>query len=116
MPIVGFSGGVRGARLACLAAVAVLAALAFAGASGAASTTRAKGIDVSNWNGTINWTKVAHAGYRFAIGKATEATTFDDSTYLANRYGSESAGLVFGAYHFARPSGTSLAAVTASAV
>jgi GH25 family lysozyme M1 (1,4-beta-N-acetylmuramidase) len=115
--IVGSSGRVRCARLACLAAVAALAALAFSGASGvAASATRAKGIDVSNWNGTINWTKIAHAGYRFAIGKATEATTFDDSTYLANRDGSESAGLVFGAYHFARPSGTSFAAVTASAI
>ena len=117
MSIVGSSGGVRCTRLACVAAVAVLAALGFAGASGAAeSATRAKGIDVSNWNGTINWTKVAHAGYRFAIAKATEATTFDDSTYVANRYGSEAAGLIFGAYHFARPSGTSIAAVTASAV
>jgi GH25 family lysozyme M1 (1,4-beta-N-acetylmuramidase) len=116
MAIVGFSR-VRRARVACLVAVAVLAAFVFASASGAAtSSTHAKGIDVSNWNGTINWTKVAHAGYRFAIGKATEGTTFDDGTYLANRYGSESAGLVFGAYHFARPSGASLAAVTASAV
>jgi GH25 family lysozyme M1 (1,4-beta-N-acetylmuramidase) len=117
MPIVGSSGGVRCTRFACLAAVAAFAALAFAGASGfAASASRAKGIDVSNWNGTINWKKVADAGYRFAIGKATEATTFDDSTYAANRYGSEAAGLVFGAYHFARPSGSNLAAVTASAV
>ena len=66
--------------------------------------------------GRSTGTKVAHAGYRFAIAKATEATTFDDSTYLANRYGSEAAGIVFGAYHFARPSGTSLAAVTASAI
>src|SRR4051812_49135319 len=110
MPIVGLSGGVRGARLACLAAVVVFTALAFAGASGAAASSvgRAKGIDVSNWNGTINWTKVAHAGYRFAIAKATEATNFHDATYAANRYGSESAGLAFGAYHFARPSGTGL--------
>jgi GH25 family lysozyme M1 (1,4-beta-N-acetylmuramidase) len=115
--IVGSFAVVRYARFACLLAVVVLAAGVFAGASGAAtSTTRAKGIDVSNWNGTINWTKVAHAGYRFAIGKATESTTFDDSTYLANRYGSEGAGLVFGAYHFARPAGTSIAAVTASAI
>ena len=38
-----------------------------------AAATHAKGVDVSNWNGTINWTKVAHAGYRFVIAKATEA-------------------------------------------
>lgn len=117
MLLVGFSPDVRYTRLACLLAVVLFAASAFAGSSGAATaSTRAKGIDVSNWNGTINWKKVAHAGYRFAIAKATESTTFDDSTYLANRYGSESAGLAFGAYHFARPSGTSIAAVTGSAV
>jgi GH25 family lysozyme M1 (1,4-beta-N-acetylmuramidase) len=116
MPIVGFLGVVGRARVACLVVVAVVATAVFAGASGAATTSHAKGIDVSNWNDTINWTKVAHAGYRFVIAKATEATTFDDSTYLANRNGSEAAGLVFGAYHFARPSGASLAAVTASAV
>src|SRR3954454_4562707 len=99
MVIVGFSAVVRYTRLACLAAVAILAAAIFAGASGAVSSTRAKGVDISNWNGTIHWTKVANAGYRFAIGKATEATTYKDSTYAANRYGSEAAGLLFRAYH-----------------
>jgi len=114
--IVGFFAGVRYTRHACFLAVVVLAASAIAGASGAAaSTTRAKGIDVSNWQGTINWTKVAKAGYKFAIAKATESTNYDDPTYLANRNGSKAAGLAFGAYHFAKPSGTSLAAVTASA-
>ncbi len=68
---------VRYARLACLAAVSSSRPCVFAGASGAAtSATHAKGIDVSNWNGSINWTKVAHAGYRFAIAKATEATNY----------------------------------------
>ena len=72
MPIVGFSGPVRHTRLACFFAMVILAAGVFAGASGAAtSSAHAKGVDVSNWNGTINWTKVAHAGYRFAIAKAT---------------------------------------------
>src|SRR5438445_2962135 len=116
MAIVGFSGVVRRARFACVSAVVVLAAFLFSAASGAVSTTRAKGIDVSNWQGAINWTKVAGAGYRFAIAKATEATTYQDATYAANRSGSEAAGLSFGAYHFARPSGSSLAGVTASAV
>ncbi|MGH3009829.1 MAG: glycoside hydrolase family 25 protein [Gaiellaceae bacterium] len=102
-------------RLPLLAAVAALfAALALTGASGAA-TGHAKGIDVSNWNGAIKWSKVAGAGYRFAFGKATEGTTFTDGTYSTNREGSEAAGLAFGAYHFARPTGGSVAAVTASA-
>ncbi|MDX6481047.1 MAG: lysozyme [Gaiellaceae bacterium] len=116
MAIVGSSGVARRARFACVSAVVVLAAALFSASSGAVSTTRAKGVDVSNWQGAINWTKVAGAGYRFAIAKATESTTYEDSTYLANRSGSEAAGLSFGAYHFARPYGSSLAAVTASAV
>src|SRR6185437_3367405 len=81
-----------------------------------AATTRAKGIDVSTWNGAIDWTKVAHAGYRFAFGKATEGTAYNDKTYTTNRNGSEAAGLVFGAYHFARPAGKNLAGATASAI
>jgi GH25 family lysozyme M1 (1,4-beta-N-acetylmuramidase) len=108
--------GARRGRPALLAGLVVaLTALLSVSASGAA-TTRAKGLDVSNWNGAINWTKVAHAGYRFAFAKATEGTAYDDQTYTRNRNGSEAAGLVFGAYHFARPGGKSLAGATASAI
>jgi GH25 family lysozyme M1 (1,4-beta-N-acetylmuramidase) len=110
-PIAAWPGRLR------LVAVLVfsLPALVLPGASSAASTW-AKGVDVSNWNGSINWTKVAAAGYGFAFGKATEGTTFIDSTYTTNRNGSEAAGLAFGAYHFARPSGGSIAAATASGI
>jgi GH25 family lysozyme M1 (1,4-beta-N-acetylmuramidase) len=108
-------GALRG-RLALLAGLVIaLAALLSASASDAA-TARATGIDVSNWNGSINWSRVAHAGYRFAFGKATEGTGYVDQTYTPNRNGSEAAGLVFGAYHFAKPAGATLAAATASAI
>jgi GH25 family lysozyme M1 (1,4-beta-N-acetylmuramidase) len=113
---VGSPKAVRRGRLRLLVVLAcALPTLLLAGASSAASTS-AKGIDVSNWNGTINWAKVAGAGYSFVFGKATEGTTFIDSTYTANRNGSEGAGLHFGAYHFARPKGGSTAAATASAI
>jgi GH25 family lysozyme M1 (1,4-beta-N-acetylmuramidase) len=116
MPLVGSVIGARHGRLAPLVVLVIaLTALLSASASDAA-TTRAKGLDVSKWNGTINWGKVAHAGYRFAFGKATEGTSYNDSTYTTNRNGSEGAGLYFGAYHFARPAGRSLAAATASAI
>jgi GH25 family lysozyme M1 (1,4-beta-N-acetylmuramidase) len=93
----------------------VLAALVAASTSSAA-TVRAKGLDVSNWNGAIAWSKVAAAGYTFAFGKATEGTSYTDATYTTNRNGSETAGLVFGAYHFARPAGGTTAGATASAI
>ncbi len=95
----------------------VLAFLALVSAStSSAATGRAHGLDVSNWNGAINWSKVAGAGYSFAFGKATEGTTFTDKTYTTNRNGSESAGLVFGAYHFARPGGKSMSAAVKGAI
>jgi GH25 family lysozyme M1 (1,4-beta-N-acetylmuramidase) len=111
--VLGSSKARRG-RLALVGAVALIS-LVLTGLSDAASN-RAKGIDVSNWNGSINWQKVAHAGYRFAFGKATEGTKFVDGTYATNRNGSENAGLAFGAYHFARPAGANDAAATASAI
>src|SRR5439155_2706079 len=70
MRIVGSLIGARRGRLGLLAVIALTALLTVSASD--AATTRAKGLDVSNWNGTISWTKVAHAGYRFAFGKATE--------------------------------------------
>ncbi len=64
------------------------------------------GVDVSNNNGTIDWSKVAadKQGIRFAYAKATEGTTFRDGHYAGNRAGCKTHGIAFGAYHFARPS------------
>jgi GH25 family lysozyme M1 (1,4-beta-N-acetylmuramidase) len=61
------------------------------------------GIDVSHWQGQIDWPKVAASGQRFVIAKATEGVNYIDPTYATNRAGAMAAGLVFGAYHFARP-------------
>ncbi len=62
-----------------------------------------RGIDVSKWQGTIDWPKVWGAGYRFAIAKATEGVGYTDPKWTTNRAGARAAGLVVGAYHFARP-------------
>ena len=67
----------------------------------------AQGIDVSHNQGTINWKKVAEAGYFFAFVKATEGGTpppiFIDSNFSRNMVNGRAAGLSMGAYHFARP-------------
>ncbi len=63
-----------------------------------------EGIDISHWQGTINWTLVAGAGKKFAIMKATESTNYTDPTYATNHAQAKAAGLWTGAYHFARPS------------
>jgi GH25 family lysozyme M1 (1,4-beta-N-acetylmuramidase) len=62
-----------------------------------------EGIDVSNWQGTIDWAKVRGAGKRFVIAKATEGVGFKDPSYERNKSGAMAQGIAFGAYHFARP-------------
>jgi lysozyme len=109
---VGVTIAARRGLIALLASLALAGALAFP----AGAATRAKGIDVSHWNGVIDWIRVAGSGYRFVFGKATEGFTLIDPTYSVNRAGTEGFGLRFGAYHFARPSGGSDAAATASAI
>ena len=66
--------------------------------------SRLEGIDVSHWQGTINWASVAGAGKAFAILKATESTTYVDDTYAANHSNARANGIRTGAYHFAQPS------------
>nr|WP_063817822.1 GH25 family lysozyme [Herbidospora sakaeratensis] len=61
------------------------------------------GIDVSHWQGNVNWPNVASAGARFAYMKATEGTYYLDDTFAANYAGAKANGLYAGAYHFARP-------------
>jgi GH25 family lysozyme M1 (1,4-beta-N-acetylmuramidase) len=92
----------------------VLALLALVLVSTAA--TYAKGVDVSNYQGSIDWLQVAGDGYSFAFAKASEGFTFTDVTYALNRTGAPGVGLRLGAYHFARPSGTSDATITTSAI
>ncbi|HEX9236183.1 MAG TPA: glycoside hydrolase family 25 protein [Actinomycetota bacterium] len=80
----------------------------------ASAKVKTSGIDVSHWQGDIDWTAVAAAGAKFVFAKATEGQTFDDPNYSANRTGAEAAGLAFGAYHYARPdSGTDDAVIEA---
>jgi GH25 family lysozyme M1 (1,4-beta-N-acetylmuramidase) len=66
-------------------------------------TSGVQGIDVSHWQGSINWTSVKGAGIDFAYVKATEGTTYKDTGFNANYTNSYNAGLIRGAYHFARP-------------
>jgi GH25 family lysozyme M1 (1,4-beta-N-acetylmuramidase) len=62
------------------------------------------GIDVSNNNGSIDWGAVAGAGVQFAVAKITEGTYFRDGYFVEFWAGMKWAGLVRGAYHFAKPS------------
>src|SRR5699024_11279105 len=50
----------------------------------AAAPSGVAGIDVSNWQGNINWNAVAADGIEFAYIKATGGTGYTDSKFDAN--------------------------------
>ncbi|MBF8190077.1 hypothetical protein ITP53_30985 [Nonomuraea sp. K274] len=63
------------------------------------------GIDVSNWQGTVNWSGHAEAGVAFAFAKASEGADYTDEWFARNWNGMRESWIVCGAYHFARPKG-----------
>jgi GH25 family lysozyme M1 (1,4-beta-N-acetylmuramidase) len=68
------------------------------------------GLDVSSWQGNVNWTSVKANGATFAFVKATEGTGYTNPYFSQQYVGSYNMGLVRGAYHFALPDRTSGAA------
>lgn len=87
-----------------------LGAAAAAGAAGTAAYSLAagsdypiQGIDISHWQGAIDWVAVKAGGKTFAICKATEGTTYTDPTFATNWPAMKTAGLIRGAYHMGRP-------------
>jgi lysozyme len=59
-----------------------------------------RGIDVSKYQGDIDWQTVSSSGVRFAWIKATEGGDVVDSRFQANWEGARAAGVPRGAYHF----------------
>jgi lysozyme len=71
-----------------------------------ATSSHLEGIDVSRWQGTIDYSRVWSAGFRFVIAKATEGRLYADDAYARNRAAAQAAGLAFTAYHHAHPDPT----------
>lgn len=62
-----------------------------------------KGIDISHWNGCIDFEKVKASGIEFAIIKAggSDKGFYTDSKFIENYNKAMAAGLSVGAYYFA---------------
>ncbi|GAA0958841.1 glycoside hydrolase family 25 protein [Virgisporangium aurantiacum] len=98
-------------RIGTALAAVVLAAVGYAGvtmwkAPPADAAAQVEGLDVSshqNERGTISWTQVRGAGQSFVYLKATEGVSYTNPYYAGNNSGARTAGLLRGAYHFARP-------------
>lgn len=67
-------------------------------------STTLPGIDVSYYQGTINWSQVKASGVKFAVIRVSDGTTFLDPKFSTNWTNAKAAGVVVGAYQFFRPS------------
>ena len=69
-------------------------------AFGAQAQVRTRGIDVSKFQGTVNWAKVAKdSTIKFVYIRATEGTSIQDAYYKTNLKAAKKAGLLVGSYH-----------------
>ena len=63
-----------------------------------------KGVDISSYNGSVDFKKLHAAGYGFVIAKCTEGADWKDATFTKERVDAiRAAGMRVGAYHFLRP-------------
>jgi len=65
--------------------------------------TRVPGIDVSRWQGEIDWHSVAEVGNRFAVIRATVGNQYTDPRFAVNWSSARDAGLLVSAYHVLKP-------------
>jgi GH25 family lysozyme M1 (1,4-beta-N-acetylmuramidase) len=89
------------AGLAC--AGLALGAFAASPAQAAPTGYGVTGIDVSAYQGQVDWAAVAASGAKFAYVRASEQADIPDSYFDANYQGAKANGLYAGAYHRARP-------------
>ena len=82
-------------KILCLVALVAFQANAVA--------QRASGIDVSRFQGTINWTSVKGSGVTFAWAQATRGAYLTNVNFTANMVNGKAAGVLMGAYHYAEP-------------
>ena len=64
------------------------------------------GLDVSSYQGNVNWTRWVARGKSFAYVKATQGTSYRNPYFSSQYTDSYYAGMVRGAYHYANPSRT----------
>ncbi|MGL5347977.1 MAG: GH25 family lysozyme [Peptostreptococcaceae bacterium] len=68
------------------------------------SSSNLKGIDVSHWNGDIDYKQVKSSGIDIVYIKATQGETSVDSKFKQNVTNAKAQGLLIGFYHFFKPS------------
>jgi GH25 family lysozyme M1 (1,4-beta-N-acetylmuramidase) len=62
-----------------------------------------KGVDVSYYDGDVDWSATKANGVDFAFVRVSDGLTFHDPDFVQNWQGTKTAGVIRGAYQFFRP-------------
>ncbi|MFF2652898.1 lysozyme [Streptomyces sp. NPDC058045] len=62
-----------------------------------------EGVDVSGWQGDVDWPTLWNSGVKFAYVKATEGNDYTSGSFSQQYNGSYDVGMIRGSYHFATP-------------
>ncbi|GGU91552.1 hydrolase [Streptomyces filipinensis] len=68
-----------------------------------ARANQIEGVDVSSYQGNVNWTTLWSGGAKWAYTKATEGTSYTNPSFSQQYNGAYKVGMIRGAYHFATP-------------
>lgn len=85
---------------AILFAVLRLSGLLLFPQEAAPKSWEAFGVDVSAYQGEVDWPTLAAQGVDFAFIKATEGSGYQDAYFVPNWENAQAAGVFVGAYHF----------------
>ncbi|WP_252361745.1 glycoside hydrolase family 25 protein [Paenibacillus terrae] len=64
------------------------------------NSRNAQGIDVSRYQGKIDWKAVKDDGISFAFIKASQGKSYRDKTFIGNAQAARAVGVMVGAYHY----------------
>ncbi len=62
--------------------------------------TNINGVDISKYQGTVDFAKLNAAGVDYVFIRATEGITYQDADYKSNHASAKAAGLRVGVYHY----------------
>lgn len=62
-----------------------------------------QGVDLSHWDGTVDWPVLKATGISFVYIKATQGSDYPDPQFAQNWRSAAKEGIIRGAYHFYQP-------------
>ncbi|KAI1262046.1 glycoside hydrolase family 25 protein [Xylariaceae sp. FL1019] len=68
---------------------------------GSVAQAAVSGFDISHYQSSVDFAAAYNSGARFVIIKATEGTTYQDTSFSSHYSGATAAGFIRGGYHFA---------------